>query len=170
MEKAKVGFGSELEKILTFPSFCFFLIGIYRKGPITVELIGKISPTSTYFMKQSAQNTCEREFEMVKRKVKIDDNSKITIRIPASFLEVFRAVYGCTTITKAIDSSSYRGQVSVLRDNLRMEAGIDIFYETIRAKHLPVHHNFFFFRMCSLFKWNITVCSVCKLCNTCSDN
>jgi hypothetical protein len=24
--------------------------------------------------------------------------------------------------------------------------------------------------MCSLFKWNITVCSVCKLCNTCSDN
>jgi hypothetical protein len=66
----------------------------------------------------------EREFEMVKRKVKIDDNSKITIRIPASFLEVFRAVYGCTTITEAIDSSSYRRQVSVVRDKLRMEAGI----------------------------------------------
>jgi hypothetical protein len=60
--------------------------------------------------------SCTREFEMVKRKVKIDDNSKITIRIPASFLEVFRAVYGCTTITEAIDSSSYRRQVSVMRD------------------------------------------------------
>jgi hypothetical protein len=28
----------------------------------------------------------EREFEIVKRKVKIDDNSKIAIRIPVSFL------------------------------------------------------------------------------------
>lgn len=66
----------------------------------------------------------EREFEMVKRKVKMDDNSKITIRITPSFLEVFQAMNGCTTITEAIDSSTYRRRVTVVRDKLRMEAGI----------------------------------------------
>ena len=66
----------------------------------------------------------EREFEMVKRKVKIDDNSKITIRIPVSFMEVFRAVNDCTDITEYIDSTTYRRQVSVVRDKLKMEAGI----------------------------------------------
>ena len=66
----------------------------------------------------------EREFEMVKREVKIDDNSKITIRIPVSFLEVFRAVNDCTDITEYIDSTTYRRQVSVVRDRLKMEAGI----------------------------------------------
>jgi hypothetical protein len=61
---------------------------------------------------------------MVKRKVKIDDNSKIIIRIPASFLEVFRAVNDHTDITEYIDSTTYRRQVSVVRDLLKMEPGI----------------------------------------------
>jgi hypothetical protein len=75
----------------------------------------------------------EREFEMAKRKVKIDDNSKITIRIPVSFLEVFRAVNDCTDITEYIDSTTYRRQVSVVRDKLKMEAGI--IQEMFRPKH-----------------------------------
>ena len=66
----------------------------------------------------------EREFEMAKQKVKIDDNSKITIRIPASFMEVFRAVNDHTDITEYIDSTTYRRQVNVVRDMLKMEAGI----------------------------------------------
>ena len=60
----------------------------------------------------------EREFEMAKQKVKIDDNSKITIRIPASFLEVFRAVNDHTDITEYIDSTIYRRQVNIVRDML----------------------------------------------------
>jgi hypothetical protein len=142
----------------------------------------------------------EREFEMVKREVKIDDNSKITIRIPVSFLEVFRAVNDCTDITEYIDSTTpfvpyvsfatraviteglnpkrtapfitansgssgiitfisgnvndctditeyidsttYRRQVSVVRDRLKMEAGI--IHEMFRPIVNDIIVNFYF--------------------------
>ncbi|XP_063413780.1 heat shock 70 kDa protein 12A-like [Mytilus trossulus] len=66
----------------------------------------------------------EREFEMVKRKVKVDDSSKITIRIPPSFLEIFRTVTDCADIKEALETTSYRRRVSITGDKLRMEAGI----------------------------------------------
>jgi molecular chaperone DnaK (HSP70) len=61
---------------------------------------------------------------MAKREVKIDDNNKITIRIPVSFLDVFRAVNDRTEIKEYIESTTYRRQVSVVRYQLKMEAGI----------------------------------------------
>lgn len=66
----------------------------------------------------------EREFEMVKRKAKVEDTSKITIRIPPSFLEIFRTVNDCNDIKEALESTSYRRRVSITGDKLRMEAGI----------------------------------------------
>lgn len=65
----------------------------------------------------------EREFEMVKRKVKIDDSTKVTIRIPPSFLELFRTIHDCD-VKEALETTSYRRRVTILGDKLRMESGI----------------------------------------------